>query len=86
MSDKVVEEKNLLRVSIDFIENSNKGAVFDYIRQSIKLFIFHSLLLWILWLLLGNDKSALNALAFADILQTRFVYQGLRPRTKSSNL
>jgi hypothetical protein len=31
------------------------------------------LLLWILWLLLGNDKSALNALAFADILQTRFV-------------
>jgi transposase len=32
-----------LRVSIDFIENSNKGAVFDYIRQSIKLFIFHSL-------------------------------------------
>ena len=43
MSDKVVEKKNLLRVSIDFIENSNKGAVFDYIRQSIKLFIFHSL-------------------------------------------
>jgi len=43
MSDKVVEEKNILRVSIDFIENSNKGAVFDYIRQSIKLFIFHSL-------------------------------------------
>ena len=32
-----------MRVSIDFIENSNKGAVFDYIRQSIKLFIFHSL-------------------------------------------
>jgi hypothetical protein len=31
------------------------------------------LLLWILWLLLGKDKSALNALAFADILQTRFV-------------
>ena len=31
------------------------------------------LLLGILWLLLGNDKSALNALAFADILQTRFV-------------
>jgi hypothetical protein len=31
------------------------------------------LLLWILWLLLGNDKSALNPLAFADILQTRFV-------------
>ena len=43
MSDKVVEEKNLLLFSIDFIENSNKGAVFDYIRQSIKLFIFHSL-------------------------------------------
>jgi hypothetical protein len=43
MSDKVVEEKNLWRVSIDFIENSNNGAVFDYIRQSIKLFIFHSL-------------------------------------------
>ena len=39
MSDKVVESKNLLRFSIDFIENSNKGAVFDYIRQSIKLFI-----------------------------------------------
>ena len=31
------------------------------------------LLVWILWLFLGNDKSALNALAFADILQTRFV-------------
>jgi hypothetical protein len=31
------------------------------------------LLLWILWLLLGKDKSAFNALAFADILQTRFV-------------
>ena len=43
MSDKVIEEKNPLRVSIDFRENSNKGAVFDYIRQSIKLFIFHSL-------------------------------------------
>jgi hypothetical protein len=27
----------------------------------------------ILWLLLGNDKSALNALVFADILPTRFV-------------
>ena len=39
MSDKVIEEKNPLRVSIDFRENSNKGAVFDYIRQSIKLFI-----------------------------------------------
>ncbi len=43
MSDKVIEEKNPLRVSIDFRENSNKGAVFDYTRQSIKLFIFHSL-------------------------------------------
>ena len=43
MLDKVVEEKNILLFSIDFIENSNKGAVFDYIRQSIKLFIFHSL-------------------------------------------
>jgi hypothetical protein len=42
MSDKVVEEKNPLRVSIDFRENCNKGAVFDYIRQSIKLFIFQS--------------------------------------------
>ena len=31
------------------------------------------LLLWILWLWLGNDKSALNALVFADILATRFV-------------
>ena len=31
------------------------------------------LLLWILWRLLGNDKSAFNALAFADILPTRFV-------------
>jgi len=31
------------------------------------------LLLGILWLLLGNDKSVFNALAFADILQTRFV-------------
>jgi hypothetical protein len=31
-----------LRVSIDFRENSNQGAVFDYIRQSIKLFIFLS--------------------------------------------
>jgi hypothetical protein len=31
------------------------------------------LLLGILWLLLGNYKSALNALAFADILPTRFV-------------
>ena len=31
------------------------------------------LLLGILWLLLGNDKSALNALAFAEILPTRFV-------------
>src|SRR4028118_14200 len=43
MSDKVVEEKNILLFSIDFRENSNKGAVFDYIRQSIKLFIFYSL-------------------------------------------
>ena len=42
MSDTVVEYKNILRVFIDFIENSNKGAVFDYIRQCIKLFIFHS--------------------------------------------
>ena len=32
-----------MRVFIDFTENSNKGAVFDYIRQCIKLFIFHSL-------------------------------------------
>jgi hypothetical protein len=31
------------------------------------------LLLWILSLLLGNDKSALNAVVFADILATRFV-------------
>jgi hypothetical protein len=31
------------------------------------------LLLWIFWLFIGNDKSALNALAFADILPTRFV-------------
>lgn len=31
------------------------------------------LLLWILWLLLGNDKSALNALDFANILPRRFV-------------
>jgi len=31
------------------------------------------LLLWFLWLLLGKDKSAFKALAFADILQTRFV-------------
>ena len=31
------------------------------------------LLLWILWLLLGNDQSALSALAFADFLPTRFV-------------
>jgi len=31
------------------------------------------LLLWILWLLLGKDKSALNALDFADILPRRFV-------------
>jgi hypothetical protein len=44
MSDKVVEEKNPLRVSINFRENGNQGAVFDYIRQSIKLFIFQSLL------------------------------------------
>jgi len=40
----VVEYKNRLRVSIDFRENSNQGAVFDYIRQFIKLFIFQSLL------------------------------------------
>jgi hypothetical protein len=33
-----------LRVSINFRENSNQGAVFNYIRQSIKLFIFQSLL------------------------------------------
>ncbi len=46
MSDKVIKEKNPLRVSIDFRENSNKGAVFDYTRQSIKLFIFHSLYLF----------------------------------------
>jgi len=31
------------------------------------------LLLWILWLLLGNDKSALNVLVVADILPRRFV-------------
>jgi hypothetical protein len=31
------------------------------------------LLLWIWWLLLGNDKNAFNALAFADILPRRFV-------------
>jgi hypothetical protein len=31
------------------------------------------LLLWILWLLLGNDKTAFNSLVFADILPTRFV-------------
>ena len=31
------------------------------------------LLLWILWLLLGNDKSAFNALVFADILPMHFV-------------
>ena len=39
----MVEYKTPLRVSIDFRENSNQGAVFDYIRQSIKLFIFQSL-------------------------------------------
>jgi hypothetical protein len=32
-----------LRVYITFRENSNQGAVFDYIRESIKLFIFQSL-------------------------------------------
>jgi putative transposase len=31
-----------LRFSTDVRENSNQGAVFDYIRQSIKLFIFQS--------------------------------------------
>ena len=32
-----------MRVYITFRENSNQGAVFDYIRESIKLFIFQSL-------------------------------------------
>ena len=40
------------------------GEVFDQVVGLIML-----LLLWILLLLLGHDKSALNALAFADILQ-----------------
>jgi len=31
------------------------------------------LLLWILWLLLGNDKIAFNALVLVDILPRRFV-------------
>ena len=39
----MVKSKNTLRLYIDFRENSNQGAVFDYIRQSIKLFIFQSL-------------------------------------------
>jgi hypothetical protein len=40
------------------------GEVFAQVFGLIML-----LLLWIFGLLLGNDKSALNALAFADILQ-----------------
>lgn len=32
-----------MRVYINFRENTNQGPVFDYIRQSIKLFIFQSL-------------------------------------------
>lgn len=44
------------------------GEVFAQVLGLIML-----LLLWILWLLLGKDKSAFTALAFADILPRRFV-------------
>jgi hypothetical protein len=59
------------------INSTAKGTLLQFaatgevLAQVFGLIIL--LLLWILLLLLGNDKSALNALDFADILQSRFV-------------
>ncbi|MEG4292083.1 hypothetical protein Q5692_39700, partial [Microcoleus sp. C2C3] len=51
-----------------FRENSNQGAVFDYIRQSIKLFIFQSLVFVVVVAGIGFLGQELSFPAFCVVV------------------